>query len=184
MKAILINPYALRMLDGALALDKDSYEKLMNEIFEAAITEVVVDGSLDQYYETLSDEEHRVSTLEAAYFSQFQNAPETEDVAYVDEEGLLYNGNGWVIFRGAYQPFAGRALIVGTTEDGDSCSPQQITLEWVRQNTILVYQAAIFNAPMKQVAYSIFNDGIQLATQSQMCDYDCTAWTQRIPTPA
>jgi hypothetical protein len=42
------------------------------------------------------------------------------DVAYCDDEGLLYGPTEFVMISGFGQPLAGRVLMLGSTADGDS----------------------------------------------------------------
>jgi hypothetical protein len=44
------------------------------------------------------------------------------DVLFVDEEGLLKNPEYFFEIKGAYQPFGGNGIVVGTTNSGDSIS--------------------------------------------------------------
>jgi len=55
---------------------------------------------------------------------------DTTDVIYVDDEGLYADDQRFFKVDGVPQPLAGKALYVGTTDDGDDCAPTK-TLEQV-----------------------------------------------------
>jgi hypothetical protein len=55
---------------------------------------------------------------------------DTSDVIYVDDEGLYADDQRFFKVDGVPQPLAGKALYVGTTDDGDDCAPTR-TLEQV-----------------------------------------------------
>jgi hypothetical protein len=45
------------------------------------------------------------------------------DVIYVDDEGLFVEGQSFFKFEGYPHPLAGKGLVLGTTGEGDSKSP-------------------------------------------------------------
>ncbi len=48
---------------------------------------------------------------------------DTSDVIYVDDEGLYADDQRFFKVDGVPQPLAGKALYVGTTDDGEDCAP-------------------------------------------------------------
>lgn len=46
-----------------------------------------------------------------------------QDVAFVDDEGLYVEGQGFWIHKNYPTPLAGKSLILGTDDEGDSISP-------------------------------------------------------------
>jgi hypothetical protein len=42
------------------------------------------------------------------------------DDCFVDEEGLMKDSQGFFMYKGAHQPFAGNGIIVGLNEDGET----------------------------------------------------------------
>lgn len=47
---------------------------------------------------------------------------ENDDAIYVDDEGLLKEPKYFFTYQGYPQPLAGKGLVLGTTEDGDTTS--------------------------------------------------------------
>lgn len=92
------------------------------------VTEIDIEPSLESYYFQLG-----CRTIEAAHVETIRST----DVMYVDEEGLLVDREFQVFFNmiGAYQPFAGNGLIVGTDDEGNTVECQS-TLEHVRNMVI------------------------------------------------
>jgi hypothetical protein len=59
------------------------------------------------------------------------------DSVFIDEEGRLCefpHKHGYFIIRGYPEVLAGRGLVLGCNEDGDSVAPKAITLEWLEHN--------------------------------------------------
>ena len=54
------------------------------------------------------------------------------DAVYIDDEGLLNNPRYFFLLDGYPQPLAGRGLVLGADEEGESRSPK-ITLESLRK---------------------------------------------------
>jgi hypothetical protein len=93
MKAILIDPIARR------------------------ITEVQHNGDYRQIYELLSDKDNG---LDVDDFNAVQI--DNRNSFYVDGEGLLKEPRYFFVWRGAPQPYAGRGLILGNNQEGDTVS--------------------------------------------------------------
>lgn len=94
---------------------------------ETPIEVVDYDGDWKSIYALISYENHAVVTYDAVYI-------DSQHVMFVDDNGLITNPEHFVIWKDYPQPLAGRALILGCDDDGDSvaCS---LTEEWVRENT-------------------------------------------------
>jgi hypothetical protein len=61
------------------------------------------------------------------------------DVVYVDDEGLLCQPQFFFTITGYPTPLAGRGIVAGTDDEGETVAPT-VTLEWVRKNvTFLIY---------------------------------------------
>jgi len=84
--------------------------------YEKQITLVEHNGDLQDMYQAL-----RCSIVEAVQITS------TGDVVYVDEEGLLKDLSQQSFFKltgpGASIVLAGRGLVLGTTDEGDSTDP-------------------------------------------------------------
>lgn len=55
---------------------------------------------------------------------------DNQDTIYVDDEGLLKGPTSFFMVQGRDEPLAGKGLVLGTNEDGDSVEPK-LTLEEV-----------------------------------------------------
>jgi hypothetical protein len=96
--------------------------------FNQTIIEHETDGELHSIYKLM-----QVSMIEAVYLNS------SKDCMYVDEEGLLGNllEQAWFRIEGFEDnPFAGRGLVFGTTDDGGNSSPR-ITVDQLR--TLVVW---------------------------------------------
>lgn len=90
------------------------------------VREVNLDGSLQNIYRELSNDEHKVDTFDVVRL-------ENNDAIFVDDEGLLiepaapyyfvYGKSKWIL--------AGNGLVIGTDDEGDSVDPK-ITVDEVR----------------------------------------------------
>lgn len=81
--------------------------------FEKQITEVEHNGDYKQIQEF----------IEADLFTVVR-INDFGDVLYVDDEGLLKEeGQAFFLFDGYPQPLAGKALVLGTTTEGESDEP-------------------------------------------------------------
>lgn len=76
------------------------------------LTEVEVGDGLQPYYDHLSTPEHKVDCFAIGY--QWFNG----DTLYVDDNGLLFPD--LKVFKVEGQPLAGRGLILGSDEEGNS----------------------------------------------------------------
>lgn len=57
----------------------------------------------------------------------------SNDVLFLDDEGRL-KPNHYFFWRGYHSPLAGRALVLGTSDDGDTIEPRELTLESVKDH--------------------------------------------------
>lgn len=104
VKAILIDPF--RCVVEHVELDGDDYRS---------------------YYPLLSHETQPVQCFTTAWSPVL----ESRDAIFVDDEGLLGSPQRFFEIAGAYQPFAGKGLIVGADGDGDAVDAET-ALEEVR----------------------------------------------------
>lgn len=81
--------------------------------FEKTVTEVDHNGNYRQIYTLLSHPEHRVDCFTVVQI-------ENDDAIFVDDEGLLKDPKHFFVWRGYPQPLAGKGLILGTNDEGDS----------------------------------------------------------------
>jgi hypothetical protein len=79
---------------------------------ERRITEVDYDGNYKSIYKLIDCER-----FDCVRFS------DNGDCAYVDDEGLFVENQGFFKIEGYPQPVAGKALVLGTDEEGGSVSP-------------------------------------------------------------
>lgn len=80
--------------------------------FTRTIETVEHDGSLDSIYELTG-----CSCFTVAEFDEEGNG------AYVDDEGLLKPNQEFFFMSGYPQPLAGRGLVLGCNEDGETIEP-------------------------------------------------------------
>lgn len=185
MQCLKINPFvfltanAIRSSKDAVALAENLFSEVqiedgINWIYSAlSYEESALDGTLFG----LGGEQH-VSTVEVAPFSAMEGAPHTDDVMYVDEDGLYNNINDvWIVIRGAWQPFAGAGLVVGTTRSGNTCSPKKINIEWLKQNTIILYQNLIYIPRNGKIGIVGRGSAVQFASKADMWAVESTFWT-------
>jgi hypothetical protein len=95
---------------------------------------------LDSIYDLLnankpSHIKHKVDIIDCVY-PKFLS--DTGDVAYVDDEGLLFQPRGFIAFKDGddVRITAGPALIMGTDENGESVDPV-VTLAEVASNIVI-----------------------------------------------
>ncbi|WNL50720.1 hypothetical protein RPALISO_133 [Ruegeria phage RpAliso] len=110
-KAFLIDPFVLQYFDGTLQLTG-----------EPPIREVQMTRNIRDIYNVLTPPDRRkVTTFEACMIDGTYDG----DVAYVDEEGLMRgDATHFVRIKGFVNPFAGRAIVMGTDAEGDSIAPR------------------------------------------------------------
>lgn len=59
---------------------------------------------------------------------------EAGDVVYVDDEGLLHDPTFFFTLKDYPQPLAGKGLVLGTDEEGETVAAKGVTLEWLKAN--------------------------------------------------
>jgi hypothetical protein len=64
----------------------------------------------------------------AMYFGD-ETEERSQNVIYVDDEGLLTDPKHFFVFEGGHQPFAGNGLILGTDHEGETIEPSIILKE-------------------------------------------------------
>lgn len=98
--------------------------------FAKNVTEVNYDGNYKNIYKLISSETNPVSTFTCV------NVNEAEDTVFVDDEGLLGDMNSQQFFTLNGYPLAGKGLVLGTNEDGDSVEPSISLKEFLMDNEI------------------------------------------------
>jgi hypothetical protein len=83
-------------------------------------------GNLDAMYKAIG-----CDLVEPVYLN------EARDAVFVDEEGLLKGPQHFFFIEGCHQPLAGRGVVLGCNEEGDSVNPV-LTLDWLREHTAFV----------------------------------------------
>ena len=84
---------------------------------EQAITEVDYDGDY-----------HSINKLIAADLFDVVRL-NNSDVIFVDDEGLMKNPQHFFKLDGMTSPLAGNGLVLGTDREGESISPQHVSIE-------------------------------------------------------
>ena len=77
--------------------------------------EVRHNGDYKQIYEYLSDKDNG---LDVTDFNSVMI--DRRNIVWVDGEGLLKNPRYFFVWRGYHQPLAGRGLVLGTNEQGET----------------------------------------------------------------
>lgn len=96
--------------------------------FEKTVTEVEHNGNYRHIYELISHETMPVETYTAVGLN------DERDAVFVDDEGLLKDDppcTHFFLWKGYGQPLAGKGLILGCNDEGDSVEPT-ITLAQAR----------------------------------------------------
>lgn len=81
--------------------------------FDETVTEVEHNGDYRHIYTLLSHPEHKVDCFTIVQITQ-------GDAIFVDDEGLLKDPKHFFVWKGYPQPLAGKGLILGTNDEGDS----------------------------------------------------------------
>jgi hypothetical protein len=77
--------------------------------------------------------------LGCQWFDVVEFNQHTKDAVYVDDEGLLNDPQHFFKIRGAHSPLAGKGLVAGCDEDGETVSPQ-CDLAWLRANVKFLHR--------------------------------------------
>lgn len=122
MKAILIDPYSAfeNIGDGLLQITP-----------HRAVREIEIESGIDAIYEALSTEQNPVTCFDVCRIAD-------GDGIFVDDEGLLKPCDHFFIWKDYPQPLAGRGLILGCDEEGNSVAPR-VTLEEARKAALVGY---------------------------------------------
>jgi hypothetical protein len=111
--------------------------------FTKTITAVEYDGNYKSIYKMLGCDLFDVVEL-----------PDFEDAIYVDDEGLMVAAcdQAYFMVRELPRPLAGKGLVLGTNDDGESADPlvtiEQLTarVRWVsREEALRASEAGIFD---------------------------------------
>lgn len=100
--------------------NKKVIKAILIDPFEMIVSEVFYGGDLENIYELIEAKPFTVASFGA-----------DGDGIFVDDEGLFRQGQRFFKFDGYPQPLAGKGLILGSDESGESISPA-ITLEAVQ----------------------------------------------------
>lgn len=123
---------------------------------------------------------YKVDHFEVVSFSALTPRVPTGDVMYVDENGLLGNNPlAWIIVRGAWQPFAGKGLVLGTDRNGNSIAPKDTDADWLAKNVMVVFDRYIYiqNSKGKHATLLTVTDVPNLAAAlPQLCDPSHSFW--------
>lgn len=178
--ALRINPFVFLTMNAIQTTEEAV------TLAENLFTEVPVEPGIKWIYKALS---HRpeptgpgttqdVDTFEAAYFDSMNNKlAKSGDVMFVDENGLTNNHNDvWIIIRGAWQPFAGAGLVIGTTRSGDTVEPKRIDMAWLKENVVILCQNLIYVPRVQKLAVTPYGSALHFATRSNMCDRAHMIW--------
>ena len=61
------------------------------------------------------------------------------DGVFVDDNGLAMEPNKFFLIRGNVNPLAGKGLVLGCDDKGDSVAPSKgVTLEWLKANVAFI----------------------------------------------
>jgi hypothetical protein len=102
--------------------------------FACTITEVEYDGDdYKQIYPLLSHESMKVNTFTCAYPSSLAS----HDAVYVDDEGLFKNPQRFFLIPSNGQPLAGKGLVIGADDEGESTSAET-PLEALKRQVIFL----------------------------------------------
>jgi hypothetical protein len=96
--------------------------------FNKTVTEVEHNGNYKHIYELLSHETHPVDCFTAVGI-------DNGDTIFVDDEGLFKEPTEFFVYLGYDQPLAGKGLVLGCNDDGDSVAPVS-TLEQVKKHIV------------------------------------------------
>lgn len=91
------------------------------------ITQVEYSGDYKNIYEHI-----KADTFDCARFNA------DGDGVFVDDNGLLNGPEHFFVVEGYAQPLAGRGLVLGVNEDGESIAPR-VTLEWLQAHVAFVH---------------------------------------------
>jgi len=87
--------------------------------FTCTVSEVEYDAAdYSNIYPLMSHPVHPVQTFTTARIDILKG----QDALFVDDEGLLGNPVRFFQMAGGYQPFAGKGLIIGCDDEGESVS--------------------------------------------------------------
>lgn len=99
--------------------------------FAKTVSEIEYDGNYTSIYKLISSESKKVDTFTCV------NINEQEDTIFVDDEGLLGNLATQYFFSFNGNLLAGKGLVLGTNEEGESVSPQVSLNDMQKENEIV-----------------------------------------------
>lgn len=121
MKAILIDPYAIAVWPFGLSVKVPEL-----------VREIEIDKGIEAIYAALTHPEHEVTCFDVVRINN------ENDGIFVDDDGLYKHNDRFFLWKGYPQPLAGRGLILGCDEEGESIAPS-VSLEAVRRSVRLGY---------------------------------------------
>lgn len=86
--------------------------------FACTVTEVDWNGNIDHIYELISHESMPVECFDCVSLGNAGN-----DAIFVDDEGLFKDSERFFRYRDINQPMAGKGLILGADDEGESIAP-------------------------------------------------------------
>ena len=98
--------------------------------FAKTVSEVQYNGDYKTIYNLISSDNIKVDTFTCVEIN------DQSDTIYVDDEGLNKNLNQQAFFMFNGTPLAGKGLVLGTDEEGDSQSPTITLQELMTENKI------------------------------------------------
>jgi hypothetical protein len=111
-------------------METQTMSKIMNayliDPFTRTITEVNHNGDYREIYKLIG-----ADCFDVVYLNR------ANDCCYIDDEGLYVEDQKFFLYHGFGQPLAGKGLVLGTNDEGDSVSPK-ITIEEVKKNVVWV----------------------------------------------
>jgi hypothetical protein len=102
------------------------------------IVEAVFNGGLDSIYKLIEARPFDAVRINSA-----------GDCLYVDDEGLMRSNQSFFAWSGFPQPIAGRAILVGTDDEGESISPVGETLASVKRKVRFLSHAETLSMATK-----------------------------------
>jgi len=106
--------------------------------FTCTVTEVEYDAAdYSNIYPLLSHPVHPVECFTTARIDTLKG----EDALFVDDNGLLNGPVRFFRLAGGYQPFAGKGLIIGADEEGESQS-HETPIDLIRLSVMFLERSA------------------------------------------
>lgn len=118
--------------------------------FEKKVTEVEYDGNYENIYTLISSPNHPVDTFTCVDINNQQ------DTVFVDDEGLLSDQNTQQFFSINGNILAGKGLVLGTNEEGESVAPSMNFEDFKKNYHIKFHGLMEHNRPQPGFKVTIF----------------------------